>query len=76
MLREIGGTNCELRYTVNSMCAVEARVGGPLEDILKYDFAAVRLLLWGGLIEGCQELTRRAAGERRAQLLEHQQQHP
>lgn len=60
---ELGGRGYLLRYTVNSMCAVEARVGGPLEDILKYDFAAVRLLLWGGLIEGCPELTLKGAGD-------------
>ena len=60
---ELGGRNYLLRYTVNSMCALETRVGGPLEEVLKYDFAAVRLLLWGGLIEGCPELTLRGAGE-------------
>ena len=60
---ELGGRNYALRYTVNSLCAVEARAGGPLESVLKYDFAAVRLLLWGGLIEERPELTLREAGD-------------
>lgn len=60
---ELGGRNCALRYTVNSMCAVEARAGRPLADILDYEYSAVRLLLWGGLIDAQPELTLDAAGE-------------
>lgn len=59
---ELNGKNYALRYTVNSMCAVEQRAGRPLDCLLKYDYTAARLLLWGGLIDGCPELTLQEAG--------------
>ena len=63
MLREIGGTNCELRYTVNSMCAVEERAGRPIAALLDYEYTAARLLFWGGLLDTRPEITLTGAGE-------------
>ena len=60
---ELAGKNYALRYTVNSMCAVEERAGRPLDALMRFEYSAVRLLLWGGLIEGRPELTPTDAGE-------------
>jgi len=60
---EIGGREVTLRYTVNSMCAVEDRAGGALDGVLERQFTAARLLLWGGMIEQCPETTLAAAGD-------------
>jgi len=42
---EIGGRNVILRYTVNSMCAVEDAAGGALDEVFDRQFTAARLLL-------------------------------
>lgn len=60
---EIGGKNVRLRYTVNSMCAVEDRAGGALDGIMDRQFTAARLLLWGGMIDERPETTLAEAGE-------------
>ena len=60
---EFAGRNYCLRYTVNSMCAVEERAGGPVSGMLDRDFSAARLLLWGGLIDAQREMTLESAGE-------------
>ena len=60
---EIGGRALVLRYTVNSMCVVEELAGGSLAEAFEADFTAVRLRLWGALIDRQQGLTLREAGE-------------
>lgn len=59
---EIGGQNVRLKYTVNSMCAVEDRAGGALDRVMDRQFTAARLLLWGGLLEERPEATPEDAG--------------
>lgn len=54
---EIAGRSLRLRYTINSLCAVEDRAGQPLDRLLDRQFSATRLLLWGGLIECQPEMT-------------------
>lgn len=51
-----------LRYTVNAMCAVEEAAGGDLDGIMKCQFSAARLLLWGGMIDRQPETTLAQAG--------------
>lgn len=60
---EIGGKSVRLRYTVNSMCAVEDRAGGALDGMMDRQFTAARLLLWGGMIEDRPEVTLAETGE-------------
>lgn len=60
---EIAGEGLRMRYTVNSLCAVEERAGRPLDELLDRQFSAARLLLWGGLIEARPEMTVCQAGE-------------
>lgn len=60
---EIGGRSVCLRYTVNSMCAVEDAAGGALDEIFERQFTAARLLLWGGMLEGEPSMTLAQAGE-------------
>lgn len=60
---EIGGRSVHLRYTVNSMCAVEDAAGGALDEVFDRQFTAARLLLWGGMLESEPGLTLRDAGE-------------
>ena len=60
---EIGGTAVVLKYTVNSMCAMEDMAGGALDGILNRQFMAARLLLWGGMLAAKPETTLAAAGE-------------
>ena len=60
---EIGGREVSLRYTVNSMCAVEDRAGGALDKLMERQFTAARLLLWGGMIAAKPETTLNEAGE-------------
>lgn len=60
---EFAGRNYCLRYTVNSMCAVEERAGRPISGVLDREYSATRLLLWGGLIDAQKELTLEEAGE-------------
>lgn len=60
---EVGGRSVALRYTVNSMCAVEDAVGGALDEVFERQFTAARLLLWGGMLEGQPGVTLHEAGE-------------
>lgn len=60
---EIAGRNLRMRYTINSLCAVEDKAGEPLDRLMDRQFSATRLLLWGGLIECQPELTLGEAGE-------------
>lgn len=60
---EIGGRSVILRYTVNSMCAVEDAAGGALDEIFDRQFTAARLLLWGGMLESEPGMTLAQAGE-------------
>ena len=60
---EIAGQNLRMKYTVNSLCAVEDRAGQPLDRLLDRQFSAARMLLWGGLTECQPEITLSAAGE-------------
>lgn len=60
---EICGQAVRLRYTVNSMCAVEDLAGGTLDDVLDRKFTATRLLLWGGMIDQRPETTLAEVGE-------------
>lgn len=60
---EFAGRNYCLRYTVNSMCAVEERAGGPVSRVMDRDYSATRLLLWGGLIDAQKEITLEGAGD-------------
>jgi len=59
---ELGGQGYRLRYTVNAMCEIEEKAGVPLDALLKNQFSAARLLLWGGLIELQPGVTRAEAG--------------
>ena len=59
---EIGGRSVRLRYTVNSMCAMEDMAGGALDEVFDRQFTAARLLLWGGMLEGEPGLTLAEAG--------------
>lgn len=59
---EIAGRSLRMRYTINSLCAVEDRAGQPLDRLLDRQFTATRLLLWGGLIECQPEMTLAEAG--------------
>ena len=59
---EIGGRSVLLRYTVNAMCAVEDACGGALDEIMERQFSAARLLLWGGMLDGCPNATLAEAG--------------
>jgi len=60
---EIAGQNLRMKYTVNSLCAVEDRAGQPLDRLMDKQFSAARLLLWGGLIECRPEMTVAMAGD-------------
>ena len=60
---EIAGQNLRMKYTVNSLCAVEDRAGQPLDLLMNRQFSAARLLLWGGLIECQPEMTVAMAGD-------------
>ena len=48
---EVGGRELRLKYTFNSICAVEERAGMPLDRFMAKVYNPVRLLFWGGLIE-------------------------
>ena len=58
----IAGREWKLRYTVNSLCALEDRAGMPIDRLMDRQFSATRLLLWAGLAEEQPELTVRDAG--------------
>ena len=59
---EIAGRPMKLRYTLNSLCALEDRAGMPIDRLMDRQFSATRLLLWAGLAEEQPELTVREAG--------------
>lgn len=59
----LAGTPWILRYTVKSLCAMEARAGMPLERLMNRQFSATRLLLWAGLCQDYPKLTVWDAGE-------------
>ena len=58
----LAGKNYLLRFTVNSLCALEDRAGMPLDRLMERQFSATRLLLWAGLTEEQPELTVRDVG--------------
>ena len=59
---EIAGRALRMNYTVNALCAVEARAGGSLDALMERQFSAARLLLWGALTERQPEMTLEEAG--------------
>lgn len=60
--REVAGRELALRYTFNSICAVEERSELPLERLMERKFGSVRLLFWGALIDRQPDITVEAAG--------------
>ena len=60
---EIGGRKLKIKYTINSLCAVEDRAGMPIDRLMNRQFSATRLLLWGGVTECQPELTVRDVGD-------------
>ena len=61
--REVAGRELRLRYTFNSVCAVEDKAGDALDGIMALKFAPVRLLFWGALTELQPEISLREAGD-------------
>jgi hypothetical protein len=59
---EVGGRELRLKYTFNSICAVEERAGMPLDRFMTKVYNPVRLLFWGALIELQPEMTLTEAG--------------
>lgn len=59
---EIAGRRYRLRYTVNSLCALEERAGMSIDRLMDRQFSATRLLLWAGLIEEQPDLAVRDVG--------------
>ena len=59
---EIAGRPLKLRFTVNSLCALEDRAGMSIDRLMDRQFSATRLLLWAALAEEQPELTVRDAG--------------
>ena len=53
----IAGRSYRMRYTVNSLCALEDRAGMSIDRLMDRQFSATRLLLWAGLIPCQPELT-------------------
>ena len=60
---ETNGRELRLKYTFNSICAIEDRAGMPLEKLMSRRFSPVRLLFWGALTELQPEISLREAGE-------------
>lgn len=58
----IAGMQVPLRYSVNSLCAMEDLAGGALESAFEKQFTAARLLLWGGMLEGAPGTSLKYAG--------------
>lgn len=52
-----------MHYTMNSLCAMEARAGMPLDELMDHHFSATRLLLWAGLRDCYPGVTVWDAGE-------------
>ena len=58
----IAGRSYRMRYTVNSLCALEDRAGMSIDRLMDRQFSATRLLLWAALTEEQPQLTVRDAG--------------
>ena len=54
---ELAGRTFKLRYSMNSLCALEDRAGMPIDRLMDRQFSATRLLLWAGLAPCQPELT-------------------
>ena len=63
MIRDIAGRQLRLRYTFNSVCAIEERAGRALEHMLELRFVPVRLLFWCALTELQPEISLHDAGD-------------
>lgn len=63
MIRDVAGRQLRLRYTFNSICAIEDRAGCALDELMQRRFAPVRLLFWGALTELQPEISLREAGD-------------
>ena len=63
MIRDVAGRQLRLRYTFNSICAIEDRAGCALSEMMKREYAPVRLLFWGALMEMQPEITLEEAGD-------------
>ena len=59
----LAGLPLKLNYSVNSLCAMEMQAGMPLDELMKHQFNAIRLLLWAGLYPEYPGLTVWDAGE-------------
>ena len=59
----VAGREYRLRYTVNSLCALEDRAGMSIDRLMNRQFSATRLLLWAGLTQCQPELSVRDAGD-------------
>ena len=59
----LAGLPLVLHYTINSLCAMEARADMPLDELMHHQFSATRLLLWAGLRQNYRYLTVWDAGE-------------
>ena len=58
-----GGRELRLRYTFNSICAIEDRAGMSLEKLMTRRYTPIRLLFWGALTELQPEISLREAGD-------------
>lgn len=61
--REVGGRRLRLRYTFNSICAMEDMAQTALDRLTTRLYSSVRLLFWGALIELQPETTLNEAGD-------------
>ena len=59
----LAGLPLVLHYTINSLCAMEARADMPLDELMHHHFSATRLLLWAGLRQKYRYFTVWDAGE-------------
>lgn len=66
----LAGLPLVLHYSINSLCAMEARAGMPLDQLMRHHFSATRLLLWAGLRWNYPKLTVWDAGELIAEHLQ------
>lgn len=62
MIVNINDKKYTMRYTVNSLCALEDRAGMPIDRLMERQFSAARLLLWAGLMEEQPELSIKDVG--------------
>lgn len=63
LIKEFAGRELALRYTFNSICAMEDRAGMPLDKLLIRKYSPVRLLFWGALIDRQPDISLREAGD-------------